>query len=708
MHKPKKLVLKNLLSHTDTTFEFRQGKAVLVIGKNLDKEEGQERNGSGKSGLNEAISIAVTGSSIRDVLTRELITRGQKECEIIFILENKRTGKDLTIYRKLYASTTKSAECSIWYGDMIEENKEKGCSDINSYNKKILDVLGISKEDFFNFFLVTKEKYVPFLSTGDTKKKEIVNRFSGADSVDKTKTYVDSDSTEKQLEIDKIEKDSNTLDGKITLLKEQLEKEEEVGSEETIAEAKDEIEDNISRLKSTITQAKFEKKNTYKDLRAAVEERKTLIKPPHIEKHVRWAEKWISKWNKIEEVLRVQSKDTSKFQAEIDIILEAEAETLEEETALKEIKTLYNESLTKLEKEFTETNNMIQGAITCPKCSHEFSLRYKDFNIETAKERIKQIEKEVKSINIDIKENEEELATYKEIFEELDKQKQEVNDRVVKYRKQFNPKFEKIQSKVTYLADYLLELGKQANSFKISVNSFKDRVSNFFEFYKRSQNIIKTRSVNLIELEESLKDLGKTDVDKIQQLKDQIEKEEETKTTLSDKLQVLVSEKLAIDQWITNFKSFKSFLANQSIKNIADYTNLFLSAIRSNITIQIEGYKELSNKTIKEQIVTSVLRDGFSVGSYGAFSAGERGRIEISNILALRELVNLNSPTGGLDLLVCDEILDSVDSMGLEYIVESLQPLEQTIMIVSQQEINSLATSTITIQKQNAVSTIIE
>ena len=210
-------------------------------------------------------------------------------------------------------------------------------------------------------------------------------------------------------------------------------------------------------------------------------------------------------------------------------------------------------------------------------------------------------------------------------------------------------------------------------------------------------------------LEEELKELTNHKADKAQlktlndKLKLYIKEESELKAQRSIEQMRLES----ITAWITNFKRFKSFLANKSIRNIKDYTNLFLETMGSNINVEIEGYRELANKKVKEEITVSVLRDGLSEGSYGKFSGGERGRIDVCNILAIQELINLNSPSGGLDLLICDEIFDSIDSKGLECMIQGLQSLGKTIMIVSQVEINSLKEQTITVRKENKISTIV-
>ena len=39
--------------------------------------------------------------------------------------------------------------------------------------------IGLSKDDLINFFLIQKDRYTPFLLLSDTKKKEILSKFTG-------------------------------------------------------------------------------------------------------------------------------------------------------------------------------------------------------------------------------------------------------------------------------------------------------------------------------------------------------------------------------------------------------------------------------------------------------------------------------------------------------------------------------------------------
>ena len=92
----------------------------------------------------------------------------------------------------------------------------KTCPDINSYNKFIFDILGITKDDFYNFYLITKEKYQPFSSIGDTGKKAIINRFSGANSIDGVDELIKFDSSDIQSKIDQKDREKSSIEGLIS------------------------------------------------------------------------------------------------------------------------------------------------------------------------------------------------------------------------------------------------------------------------------------------------------------------------------------------------------------------------------------------------------------------------------------------------------------------------------------------------------------
>lgn len=747
MYKPQKLILKNFISHQESEFDFHKGRAILVIGENLDNE-GQKGNGAGKSTLNEAISLAIVGNSIRNVKPRELIRVQQDSAEVSLLLINTLTNESFLIWRKIYSSTTKSSECKIW----INDKEITSCSDINSYNKFILDKIGISKEDFYNFFLITKEQYQPFLAVGDVRKKEIINRFSGADSIDTTTEYIQSDSQEKQLQINEIEKEIVSIQAKNQLLSEQVQRERELISDEKIREQLVQLDYEIGELKAescsideievSKTQQKESLVQDCLDLEKSRPKYEEIIKQQESSAQ----ELVVQITNCTQELGRVKDKYSGEAKEIVDTDLECESQlklkkasileiekkfdtkAKETTTSHKEDINLVEESTLDFQKKISQLESKLAGEIQCPHCNGLFILSDKDFNIEDAKEKIENYRGEITLNNSAIsdiksgleialgeinKEREIEVKAVQKEIEEIQQIKQEVAEMESNLNMKISKEQESIREKINTLnreeiefRDKVKELKSEQLKYDQKIIQLQGSIFSIDQDLTKIDNDRKTIKLKIDQLIQKGELLKNKDESKIKELELQIKNIFDKEIELKGKLEKLVLEKQEIDVWITNFKNFKSHLANQSIKNISDYTNHFLSSIGSNITIAIDGYRVLSNKKLKEEITTSVYKDGFEVGSYGKFSAGERGRIDVCCILAIRELVNLNCPSGGLDILILDEVLDSVDTLGLESIINSLQYLGQTIMIVSQNEINSLKENTIVIQKKNGISKI--
>ena len=104
---PKKLIIQDLMSIENATIEFSNGSATLIYGKN-DFDEDQESNGSGKSAILEAISIALRNKPLRDATTSELVREGSKSSVIKFELTNSITKQTLLIERIIHSNTKPS------------------------------------------------------------------------------------------------------------------------------------------------------------------------------------------------------------------------------------------------------------------------------------------------------------------------------------------------------------------------------------------------------------------------------------------------------------------------------------------------------------------------------------------------------------------------------------------------------------------------
>jgi exonuclease SbcC len=682
MYTPKSLKINNIISIVDTVYEFRNGVAIIIVGKNYDNPS-QKSNGVGKSALIESLALAYTGTSIRDVKVKELINRQAKDGEVELIQYNSQTKLEMKIWRKFY-SGTKSAECRIWIGD-----KEIRLSDINAYNKFIFDEIGLSKEDFFNFYLLVQANYQPFLRVGDTKKKEIINRFSGADTIDYLIPYVKFDCAQIAPEEQQLTQTLAEESARQTIYQESI--------------------DELNEKNKTLSEQKNEQIQDLRDKIVAVEEQRELtvqdsnVQQQHIDRTVK----------EIGELCREAfEQDLAEFKAEINIergLLNADNDQkkldiskvqdtfgiqiasiqLDEKQATNTINQL-SLDINEFEKLESDINKQMQDSVECPKCAHKFSIRNVDFNYNEAVEQLPFIVNEISTMKAEV------TRLRGVLNNNIHKRKQDINKAILTKQDAIRVNMTANNAK---LAEILIKEQETDQTYAATVAKEVELINAKKSFQNKIAFNVQTDD-QLKRQQDALRDEiaqieAYTIAKELQELQDKqakgIAHQDEIKLQL-DAVQQRLSQTA---QWETNFKNFKSYVANQSIANIQDYA------------IRLDGFSELASGKLKEQISVEVLRGGFSEGSYGAFSGGERGRIDVCTILAIQQLINLNCKNGGLDLLICDEILDQIDTLGLESIINSLQNLDRTIMIVSQNDINTLKDYTLTIEKRNKISTFV-
>ena len=695
MYIPARLKIKNFLSFKEQEFEFRQGEALLVVGDNCDQLS-QRGNGSGKSAFIEAIAVAISGKPLRDVLTKELIFNGEESAEVTLVLENAILNHTLILQRVIYANTTPAV-----YNALIDKKEQgKHYADWNQFNDWVFKTIGISKDDFFGNYLVTDDNYEPFLRIGDTKKKEFVNRFSGANVVDKVFPGIQADSAKIGLEIEELNKSVLQNQTKQSVFADQIQELNDEVDPVKIAEQIKEKENEVSEEQEEQAQKKDQRTNLNSEI---------IILEKQIKKwkYSKDFDKLIDDLNKSSEQKSGEVKSLSqqlttvkdKFQSKIQAVNTREQE-------LKKQKQQLQADIEEHEEFESDTNKHLQDSITCPKCKHVFCLRDQEYDLEAAKENLPQVIEAIAEFKEDLKKVNEELNNGIQqrrtaLNQEINKAQEKINDQV----KILNTEISTISSNVRDLQN---AMGEETRAKKKLDNDLTDKQ----RILKNLDQDIEELDIEILQLKHDITSLQNSGINqkRLDELNKSIEKLVKEETTLRNQLELKRKEKERIDTWELNFIKFKSFLANKSIKNIQDYTNIFLTAMASDLSIEMTGYRPLANKKkIKEEITTIVKRNGYPTGSYGKFSGGERGRIDISVILANQELINLNCEHGkGLGFLFIDEILDQMDSLGLELLIDSLQNLNKTIMIVSQQtELNNISEHTLIVRKKNKTSTIV-
>lgn len=443
MWKLNDIYAENICSFSNLHYVLNQGVTTLVFGNNLDNDS-QRSNGSGKSALIESIAIGITGAPLRKVKNDEIINDEADECSIHLQFFNETSDEVFTILRRILRKGGSMVECRIERGGKMVTTDEAVCTSIDAYNKYILEKLGITKDELYNNFLLSRHKYQDFLSSSDKDKKEIINRFSNAGLVDVAIEKILEDKNPVEEALRQAELDVAGLDGRVEMLTEQIQKEEDSAKENarTKIERVASMEKNIGEKRSLIRDCNEEieiLKASYSDIELAdkqlqalensetsisecLEEITRMLSPLHLYCGT------LSDWNG---TVAQKKEKVEKLAGELpawDAALDEAGKKLHKVTVmrnslLEEYRAFsenfkvkvgeYDEELerldtqiAKLEARITELGkqkatltavienlkNKLAGTITCPACRHQFILSDESFDVETARKKVKEQE----------------------------------------------------------------------------------------------------------------------------------------------------------------------------------------------------------------------------------------------------------------------------------------------------------------------------
>lgn len=345
MWNPEKIEMYNLFAHKESIYEFKQNKCVMIFGRN-QTDRNLENNGAGKTTLFEAICIALTNESLRAIKKDSFINRDEEECKIVFHLYNPVLKMKLRISRQFFRGN-KSAKIEIWENDKLN----KQVVSVNEANKRVLELIGISREDLLRYFIISQDNRYTFFTASDSEKKEIMNRITSADMINPVIEELDLRYKEKNAEYKEIDDDIGKLSDKKELLVEQR--------EEVIAN--DNTEEELNELSEKITEA---------------------------EEEIGEIDGNLDKWKKA-----VKTREE-----------QIQAITVEDTTQLKKDRKKLKEEMEELDSELSENKRMekklkaeLEDTITCPKCSHEFIHESElDLSVEDTKSLLAEAQSEIK------------------------------------------------------------------------------------------------------------------------------------------------------------------------------------------------------------------------------------------------------------------------------------------------------------------------
>lgn len=432
-----RIIAENLCAFRSLDYTLTQCVTTLVFGDNKDNES-QRSNGSGKSALLEAIAVGITGSPMRKIKNEEIIRDDAEECWVCLTFSNDSSDELFTVERQLFRKGPSVVTCHIERGGQAIETDEAVQPSIDAYNRFILDKLGISREELYNNFLLSKYRYSDFLSSSDKEKKEIINHFSNGNLVDQAIAKLLEDQKPVDAEVRKAELEIAEVDGRIRMLEEQIETEENNHAErlqrkeEQIANLEERIKEKRALIRECQEESILERTNMEK-LSVADTALQTLengdesldsclkyvthevlpLLPGKLtdwnavladkKQKLRDAEAELQKWDKLsvearESLVSVQKEydSLSKEYQDAEVKNKQKQQACEErlkelDAELTKISQRLNEQKQQRRQLYTVIENLrdkLAGSIVCPACGHEFLTAEQDFDVIAGKNQL--------------------------------------------------------------------------------------------------------------------------------------------------------------------------------------------------------------------------------------------------------------------------------------------------------------------------------
>lgn len=664
------LKLKNFLSFKELTHRFVNS-PVLIQGRNLT-DDSKETNGSGKSTIEAAIAYAIMATPMRKgVLDRDLIRWGEQEAEIELRIYCSIRKQTLTIQRKL--SIKGSAKLELYLSPLGEDTLTPvSFATVNDGNRYILNWIGITTEDLKSFYILNKENYRSFMSSSNTDKLALINRFIKADGLDNADDIIKKRKEPLVAAQRKAEQALYSIRGEIWALERELEAERERNTEQEKQSRIEAIESQIDETINLYDSSQKTLENDRKQLQVASE---VYAK---VEKEVEDAQR---AWDRRTVV------DFSKQKNDLNNDLnDLNNDLNDKKKSINELERKIREAL----RSVSLFDTMLAGVISCPNCGHEFNPKA-DMTVEEAQAGKTQKEAEVESLNVQVQSVQ---ADIDHGVEDVKLVEEELN----RVRKDEDKERDRLQTLEAALLNAKRNL--------LNVNSNLSRLKNVVE---KDESTL----TNLTERAESLqKSLENIQNETIQTRESDLESSIKLARKRLDKAQVQFDEAtnrvVEMEQWGQRFKDFKMSLACEQLKLIQDAANLSLQRQKSELRLSVDGFKRNAKGQIKSEITVLVINGEGEYKSFWSYSGGERARVEMALIQAFQEMINSTNPYGGLNFLMVDEVLEGTDPLGLALLFESMKDICTPVYVISHIMNIRADIPTLTVVKENGNSYIEE
>ena len=686
----------------DITIDFDRydpNDKILIIGENNDAA-GADSNGAGKSTFLNAISWAIFGRTPNNVDSDDVIRRGTNVVRVrLGMVDSEKREIQIVRERQL-----KGKHELQWFVDSESQTQRS----MKQTQLSILNYFGILENnteyfsDFLNTTYFSVDAVKAFAGKKSTSKDrmDLISRFLNLEILEKS-------TSKSKIYANRLKSDLKVIQGKIEFLKNKLDE----------GFNKEQIDSDIQEYESSKKQLQADLKKLKKQHEAASNYEEIKGQIVDVDGHIEHYNNELATIVKIykEQIQDLENKlsNSSAIKEKIQKLQEqsmAKADALKDKDLNKFTDWLEKGKIKKnnLTNELNQLHSQLQKPQYCPDCNTELMIEdgiIKSYDSKGIEAKQATISTELNKINglLEDKQND-----YNELKQQQDDLLTIQNDIKINYQllegvQDIPDKIKGLNAKIT---------AKEADN-KIQVKELSKKKLGL-ELKIRTFNIDENLTTYDIERGMDVANKKLSDItDEVARLKAQLDSRAQDQQALD----TMVKEETGfIDNianytyWVEGFPAIRRWMIEAFLPTFEQQTNGYLNKMEVGMRTRFDTLteKKSGKGQFKEAFDLSIIDENNEKRDLETYSSGEAKRIGVCVGFALRELT-LSKGYSNFNFLMMDEVIDSLDETGIGEFFNLLQSITgMKLLITHNTDLKTRFANTITIRKQDGVSTVIQ
>lgn len=660
----KSLDIQNFMSIRTAHIDLDNQGLVLIKGVNNSNPTFRS-NGAGKSTIAESIVYVLFGRTIRGLKGDEVVNNVAKSnCKVILDLVDD-DGSEYRVARYRAHKQNKNSVFLYYNGKDITPKSDA------EFTKAVIELLQTDFMTFTSSILYSAESF-RFTQATDAELK------SAFDVMLDLKVYSDA--------LEEVKNQMRELDYKKSEVSSRL---------RSLMDRKQVLEDSKSTAEERASEYKNTQKSKIKALEADIEDLQQSFEDTSEELETHKGElKELNDWLK---TLKSKQSSTKKIDEAIEQLrlVTEETETDKSKCKSKQRKTNtqisnlgddivdYKQKISKCDKKIEDTKSKIielkkTVGTPCPVCGKPLDENHIDDALQECNNEIDKMNKKkaeyeeaIERCNSEIEELKHQLSEYEEELEHYDEDLAEYRELMEDAQKRLD-EANKASSAVVQQEREIVKVERAISSCEVQLEGFEKSIET-----KESQ----------------IEEIKSAENPFLQQVKDyqtQLDSLNEQVDEINEQVDSFAAEEAVLQFWQKGFSNsgIKSMLLDDITPFLNKRANKYLKVLSGNrLSVNFTTQTKLKSGDMREKFQIELNNeDGGS--SYISNSSGERRRVDVAVNLALCDLI-ASRANKKINLLFADEVFDSLDSQGIESVMQLLREIakdKSSIFVISHNE----------------------